>query len=243
MSYGEMASVYDLLMQDVPYDEWVSFTEDHASGIHMLDMGCGTGEITIRLAEKGYQMTGVDLSEDMLAIANHKTPSHTRIHWLHQDIRNLAGLKDYDTVISYFDVLNYITSLEDLKAVFRQTYNILKPGGTFIFDVHSLSHLQQSMAGKTFAEVYDETTYIWFCEHGEQADTFVHDLTFFIQKPEGSYKRFDEYHTQRGYRMDRLKKELHAAGFIIMAIYADLNREPVHNDADGDRLFFICKRK
>lgn len=243
MTYGEMAFVYDLLMQDVPYEEWVSFTEDHSSGKNILDMGCGTGEITIRLAEKGYQMTGVDFSEDMLSIANDKTPPHVSIHWLQQDIRNLAGLTDFDTVISYFDVLNYITSLDDLKGVFKQTFDVLKPGGTFIFDVHSLVHLQDNMAGETFAEVYDETTYIWFCEPGEQTETFVHDLTFFVQKPDGSYNRFDEYHTQRGYRIDLLKKELNSAGFVITAVYADLKREPVHNDEEGNRLFFICKRK
>ncbi len=243
MTYGEMAAVYDVLMKDVPYEDWVSFTLNYSSGHKILDMGCGTGEIAIRLAEKGYQITGVDFSEDMLAIAHDKARTSADIQWLKQDIRQLEGLENFDTVVSFFDVLNYITSLEELRAVFQQTHSVLKPGGTFLFDVHSLNHLKEHMSGQTFSEVYEDITYIWFCEPGEIPDTFIHDLTFFVQNSRGDYSRFDEYHTQRGYTIDVLKEELHRAGFEIKDIAADLERNPVLHDTDGDRIFFICTRK
>ncbi|MFQ3542705.1 class I SAM-dependent methyltransferase [Halobacillus rhizosphaerae] len=237
-----MAEVYDQLMADAPYSEWVSLTQKIINQYHpdiqsILDLGCGTGEITCRLSEAGFQLTGVDLSEEMLSLAAQKSPG-TKINWLHQDIRELKGLENFDCIVSFCDVLNYITTEEDLQRVFKNAYHSLTDSGLFIFDVHSLHHIQDHLLGETFAEVYDDISYIWLCDPGDMNDTVVHDLTFFLQS-EDVYERFDEQHVQRGYSVSEIERQITSAGFQLLNICSDFKLD---GSRDGDRLFFICQK-
>ncbi|MFC7320947.1 class I SAM-dependent DNA methyltransferase [Halobacillus campisalis] len=243
MSYQQIAEVYDRLMQDAPYENWEAWTKRVINSYHpdtnrILDLGCGTGEITLRLAGH-YQMTGVDLSEDMLAVATSKDNAKT-VQWLRQDITQLDGLYGFDCVFSFCDVLNYITDEKKLEDVFIRAYDALKADGLFLFDVHSVEHIVQHLYGQTFAEVYDEISYIWFCDPGESEYSLVHDLTFFVQNNEGHHVRFDETHFQRGYSTETLKQLLNKAGFDIESITSDFSNEL---NETGDRLFFVCRKK
>ncbi|MCA0982682.1 class I SAM-dependent methyltransferase [Halobacillus yeomjeoni] len=242
MSYRLMAQVYDQLMADAPYDLWVAFTRQMISRFNpdvksILDAGCGTGEITHRLDGKGFSMTGVDLSEEMLTIAQQKNPA-ADIQWIHQDITRLDGFAGLDCIISYCDVMNYVTDEESVKNAFSRAYNTLNDAGLFIFDVHSIEHIQHDLYGQTFAEVYDDVSYIWFCDPGESENSVTHDLTFFVQEGE-KYQRFDEQHFQRGYTIDALKKWLSEAGFNINLISSDFSLE---SSSTGDRIFFVCQK-
>ncbi|WP_237418575.1 class I SAM-dependent DNA methyltransferase [Halobacillus litoralis] len=242
MSYRDMARVYDRLMEDAPYSSWVSFTKDqmHHHGItgsRILDVGCGTGEITHRLDQEGYQMTGVDLSEEMLAVAQQKNP-RSSIQWLKQDMTELEFPVSFDTVISYCDVFNYLQEPEQVKASFNRVHAALEEGGLFLFDVHSIDHIQRDLSGSTFAEVYDDLSYVWFCDPGEKENSIVHDLTFFIQEGAG-YHRFDEVHDQQGFELRDLKAWLEEAGFSFQGVYADFSTEP---DAEGDRWLIACTK-
>ncbi|MFG6148452.1 class I SAM-dependent DNA methyltransferase [Halobacillus sp. B23F22_1] len=241
MSYHRMAEVYDRLMKDAPYTDWVSWTkevmaEHHPGAKTILELGCGTGEITNRLADS-YQMTGVDLSEDMLAIAANKDKRH-QIQWLLQDISQLMGLSGYDAVISFCDVVNYIVREEQLLSVFKNAYSALQTNGLFLFDVHSLRHISNDLVGQTFAEVYDDLSYIWFCDQGEEQNTVEHDLTFFVKSGE-LFDRFDETHKQKGYSIDFLKEELRQVGFNILDIHSDFS---YNSSIEGDRIFFVCQK-
>src|SRR5690625_303092 len=125
MAYRHMAYYYDQLMKDAPYDKWINFTtsvfENYQQPIKLVaDLGCGTGEITTRLAKQNYHMYGVDYSSDMLTFADQKARhKQVQVEWLKQDLRALTGLEGLDAVISYCDVINYITSEADLNNVFR----------------------------------------------------------------------------------------------------------------------------
>src|SRR5690625_1478732 len=106
MAYDHLAEIYDQLMGHVPYDKWVEFTEkiiqkENKTVKSIVDLGCGTGEITIRLAEKGFQLTGVDLSAHMLSHAQQKSTNIKPIRWINQDIRQLNGFKHVDLFTSY----------------------------------------------------------------------------------------------------------------------------------------------
>ena len=242
MSYGEMARVYDLLMDEAPYDHWVDFTKKMVRKFKpdaqtMLDVGCGTGEITHRLHREGFQMTGVDLSADMLTVAQQKDP-RSNIEWLQQDMTTLEGMNGYDCVISYCDVFNYLTEDLQVQSAFDHIYNSLDAGGLFLFDVHSIDHIQEDLSGATFAEVRDDVSYIWFCDPGEQSNSVVHDLTFFVQNGK-DYQRFDEVHEQRGYERKVLEDWLNQTGFELLGLYSDFNEEP---SADGERWLFICRK-
>ncbi|WP_079530338.1 class I SAM-dependent methyltransferase [Halobacillus hunanensis] len=240
MSYQQMAQVYDVLMKDAPYDQWVTWTKQivqhyHPGAQRILDLGCGTGEITSRLADHGWQLTGVDLSEDMLTMAASKDQT---IQWLRQDITDLKGLHGYDCIVSYCDVMNYITDESSLDAVFKHAYQALSEQGLFLFDVHSVDHIVNDLCGQTFAEVYDDLSYVWFCDPGEEEYSMIHDLTFFVRYHK-DYQRFDEQHLQQGYHLETLQKAIEKAGFTLQRVTADFSVNPAER---GDRLFFVCQK-
>ena len=248
MAYQQMAYLYDKLMEDAPYDRWLEFTLDlfQRSGKDIrtvADLGCGTGVITRKLAKEGYHMTGVDYSSDMLTHAEHSAnKQNTPIRWLIQDLRELQGLRNMDAAISYCDVINYITSEAELLDTFTNIANILKSEGLFLFDVHSLSHVQHNFINQTFAEVMEDTSYIWFCTEGEHPGEMYHDLTFFTL--DGSkYSRFDEFHHQRTYEINFYKECLMKAGFENIHVFADFSTEEESIHEDAQRIFFMASKR
>jgi len=248
MAYQAMAKLYDMFMDEAPYGRWAEFIQEifsHSSTEikDVVDLGCGTGEITTRLATRGYTMTGVDYSEDMLSLAQQKAAEdRNSIQWLHQDLRALDGLSELDAAVSCCDVINYITDEEDLKNVFKRIANCLKDGGLFVFDVHSMNHVKNHLVNQTFADVTDQASYIWFCIDGEENGEMYHELTFFISNG-GYYQRFDEYHHQRTYPVNFYKKILHAAGFENIKLYADFSLNEENLNQEAERIFFSAKKR
>ncbi|KAB8127281.1 class I SAM-dependent methyltransferase [Gracilibacillus oryzae] len=251
MAYSKLAYVYDVLMEDAPYDDWQAFVYEimrkhcpHA--VRLLDLGCGTGEMSIRLAKNGMDVTGVDFSEDMLSYAQSAMKeAGVQIDYIKQDIRKLDGLAGFDLIISLCDVINYVTDTVDLQKVFQNVSNALNPGGIFIFDVHSLNHFEKNMVNQTFAEIYDDISYVWFCEEGDRDGELFHDLTFFIQNEEGAlYERFDETHHQRTFSVAAYRQFLEQSGLNVLDIYADFSIIPSKDpEAEaGNRIFFVCQK-
>jgi len=251
MTYGNLAKLYDFLMKDAPYEEWVNFTESFKNShikneeIKILDVGCGTGQVTWRLAERGYQMTGVDLSEDMLTEADAlATEKNLSIQWLKQDMTELSGLTDFDLVISYCDVVNYLTDTDKLKQAFQRIFQSLSPGGVFLFDVHDLNYVQHYMADQLFSEVYDDLAYIWFCHAGEHLGEMFHELSFFVEE-NNVYHRFDETHHQKTYPIPVYLNLLSKVGFQSIDVFSDFKTEPIVNfksEELGNRIFFVCHK-
>ncbi len=251
MTYRQLAKLYDFLMEDAPYDQWVDFTEQFVNKklaknqTKILDLGCGTGQVTWRLAEKGYQLTGVDLSADMLTEASSLAlEKNLNIQWLQQDITELAGLVGYDIVTSYCDVINYITDQEKLASALQRIYHSLNEDGVFLFDVHSMNHVKNEMVDQLFSEVYDDLAYIWFCYPGDHEGEMTHELTFFL-KEAGHYQRFEEFHHQRTHPIATYLKMLNDAGFKDIQLFADFQTEPItdyNTEEPGDRIFFACKK-
>lgn len=242
-----MAYLYDELMQEAPYEEWLRFTEEifNQSGknIHsVLDLGCGTGKITAMLASNEYEMIGVDMSSDMLTYAQQNADEkQLSIQWINQDIRELNGFSHQDAAISYCDVINYVTSKNELLTVFKRVEKSLVRDGLFIFDVHSLDYVNQFLINQTFAEVYDESSYIWFCIDGEQEGEIYHDLTFFLQEGE-KYRRFQELHHQRTFSTSIYKSLLKEAGFKHVDFYTDFLIESKNKQLPSKRTFFVARK-
>ncbi|MGJ9457030.1 class I SAM-dependent DNA methyltransferase [Oceanobacillus sp. CF4.6] len=248
MAYQQMAYLYDQLMLNAPYGEWINFTEklikDSGKTVTKIaDLGCGTGEITSRLAESGYHMTGVDYSTEMLTYAEHKASMKNHsIQWVHQDLITLEGLSQYDAAISYCDVINYITAPENLNKTFQNIADSLRAGGLFIFDVHSLYQVEEQYINQTFADVTEDASYIWFCTEGEERGEMFHDLTFFSRVDE-KYMRFDEFHHQKTYPVDFYKKLLLNAGFENIKVYADFSLKENYIDENAERIFFLAEKR
>ncbi|MDY0408501.1 class I SAM-dependent DNA methyltransferase [Virgibacillus soli] len=246
-AYEDLAYVYDTYMLHAPYDKWFMFSKQcfglFSSGIdNIIDLGCGTGEIANRLAADNYAVTGVDYSEEMLAIAQQKAADKAvNIQWLHQDMRELVGLTNYDAVVSFCDVLNYVTSIEDVQQVFEQVNQSLKVDGLFIFDVHALDYVEHHLIDQTFADVDTNNAYIWFCTPGDNEGEMFHDLTFFMEQ-DGVYKRFDETHHQRTFSIQTYEKLLKQTNFELIHICADFSLDK-EVDNESERIFFIAKKR
>ncbi|WP_203361683.1 class I SAM-dependent methyltransferase [Bacillus sp. REN10] len=246
MTYQRFAYVYDFLMQDVPYEEWLRFFEQHTASVagkKVLDLACGTGELTWRLASAGWDVTGVDLSEDMLMMAREKAAEKGLSFSLYQqDMRELEGLGTYDVVTIFCDSLNYLHSEEDVKRTFRLVHAHLEEGGIFLFDVHSLYKIHHIFTDGTFTSTEDEVSYIWHCFEGDLPNSVDHELTFFaLDESSGQYERFDEGHTQRTFEPEQYTAWLEQAGFEVLHLTADFTADSPKQESE--RIFFVAQKK
>jgi len=248
MSYNRLAHSYDKLMNHVPFENWVTFTTSilHNKNLNIhniVDLGCGTGEITIKLAKQGFALTGVDISSDMLSIGSKKSiEQQVPITWIHQDIRQLSGFEQVDLFISFCDVINYITSKQDILSVFNSVYTSLKDDGYFIFDVHSIYYVTNQLINHTFADVNDDITYIWECVAGENFGEMYHYLTFFSKTNESLYERFTETHHQRTWEVEEYEQLLKKIGFSKVEFYGDFSLEKANLKNNYERIFIVAKK-
>lgn len=224
-SYEALALGYDLLMDDVDYDEWsrylLSFMGDRAT---CADVACGTGAITARLAGAGLKVTGVDLSESMLAIARENAPgTRQRVVYVRQDMRELELHKPVDVVNCANDGVNYLVDDGDALRFFQSAYRALKPGGLLLFDVSTPYKLEQVLGDNTFAEDRETLCYIW--QNDFEAGLCAMRLTLFYRQADGRYARYDEEHLQRAYSMEELLTLLGEAGFSDIRQYSFLTRD------------------
>lgn len=216
--YTGFAAVYDLFMDDIPYRKWAVQTREllHShrvfSGI-VAELGCGTGSLTGILSELGYDMIGIDISSDMLDIANQKSRAAGQdILYLCQDIREFELYGTCAAIISRCDSLNYITKYRDLVQVFRLVNNYLDPGAPFIFDMNSAYKYERILGNRTIAENRDEGSFIWENEYEAGSRINTYDLTFYVDRGGGNYLRFEERHVQRAYSLEEIRAAADAAG-------------------------------
>lgn len=247
MSYGRFAYIYDELMQDAPYDMWEKFVIQRLNhygckGTSLLDLGCGTGELSIRFAQKGFDVTGVDLSADMLAVARAKAEEQSlSIPFYEQDMAKLEGLGLFDVIGIFCDSLNYLQSEEMVIHTFAKAFQHLEEGGILFFDVHSIFKLNEVFIGRTFTYNDDDLVYIWDSFPGEVPNSVEHELSFFVlDKPSGKYDRFDELHEQRTFPIEQYTIWLKEAGFEIVEITADFTERPP--GPQSERIFFMAKK-
>ncbi|ACJ33196.1 class I SAM-dependent DNA methyltransferase [Anoxybacillus flavithermus] len=246
MTYERFASWYDQLMSDAPYDAWCTLVERTVASYHngkrLLDLGCGTGELAIRLAEKGFDVTGVDLSEQMLTIAQMKAEERgVNLSFFQQDMREFGPFEPFDTIVIFCDSLNYLLQEEDVIATFMRVHEQLRPGGLFLFDVHSLFKMEHVfLHHRTFASNDDQVSYIWNCYEGPWPHSVEHELTFFVRLQEGMYERVDEMHVQRTYDVDQYVMWLKQAGFHVLHVWADFTEQ--QPTKESERIFFIAQK-
>lgn len=247
MTYGRFAYVYDELMKDVPYEKWLmiltaKLEQYGIDGRKVLDLACGTGEITVELAQHGFNVSGVDLSDEMLMVANEKAGKQgLTIPFFQQNMAELEGLGLYDCVTIFCDSLNYLREETDVQKTFSRVHEHLKDGGLFLFDVHSIYKMEEIFHNNTFAVNDEEVSYIWDCFPGEEPYSVEHDLSFFVRDNQsGLYDRFDELHYQRTYPVQKYKEWLQQAGFEVLELLADLEETPPTKETE--RILFVARK-
>ncbi|AGK54995.1 class I SAM-dependent DNA methyltransferase [Bacillus sp. 1NLA3E] len=248
MTYNRFAYLYDELMKDTPYDAWVEKVVSQAKKYQVqahsiLDVACGTGELSVWLAEAGFAVTGVDLSDDMLAVAHAKAADRgLSIHFFQQNMTEMEGFGQFDVITIFCDSLNYLQTEEEVIKTFQRVFEHLQPEGLFMFDVHSLFKMNEIFKGGNFSLNDEKISYIWQCFEGEWPNSVEHDLSFFVlDDTTGQYDRFDELHLQRTYSIDQYEQWLNEAGFQLLDVSADFSDNEPHKHSE--RIFFTAKKQ
>jgi SAM-dependent methyltransferase len=243
MKHDHFASLYDLLMEDAPYESWLGYAKKYLPNQgRVLDLACGTGTFSLMLAQKGYDVVGVDLSEDMLTVAEEKArKAGAGIEFVSQDMCELQGFQKLDGVTLFCDGLNYLRQEQEVKQTFSLLAQALKTGGVLLFDVHSPFKMEHIFDHQLYGENSDVLSYMWFCEPSEEPLSVQHTLTFFLKKETGYYERMDEEQYQRTFNPNDYKQWLIEAGFDQIEISADFGTKEI--EEEDDRIFFKAIKK
>lgn len=246
-AYTDFAGVYDMFMDNIPYEEWceyiVTLLKKHGieDGL-VLDLGCGTGTLTELLADRGYDMIGVDNSEEMLSVAMEKrAESGKDILYLLQDMREFELYGTVRAVVSVCDSVNYILNQNELTEVFKLVNNYLDPGGIFIFDCNTEFKYTELLGEQTIAEDREEGSFIWDNYYDEEERINEYRLSLFIRETNGLYRKHTEYHYQRCYSMDEIKNIIEASGMKLLAVCDAVTKKPPA--AESERIYFIVQEQ
>ena len=248
-AYEAFAQVYDLFMDDVPYDLWceqicaILETYGIRDGL-AAELGCGTGQMTRRLAAKGFDMIGIDLSARMLqeaAAAEHAADpdGEPRILYLQQDMREFELYGTVRAVVSVCDSMNYILEEKELLRVFSLVNNYLDPGGIFVFDLNTPYKYREVIGEQTIAESREEAAFSWENYFDEASGINEYDMTFFLREENGLFSRMTETHVQRAYEIRTVERLLSESGLRLLRVYGEDACSPP--DEMSERVWFAAR--
>ena len=249
MIYDLISSVYDKINKDIDYSQWADFIEKIIGEQYfggkpelILDLGCGTGKMTIELAKRGYDMTGVDYSPLMLDKARRAAErqlSENNILWLCQDMTSFELYGTVDVTVSCLDCINHLMSSGEVRECFELVHNYLSPNGLFIFDINGR---------KKFETVYGNNSYImedrksfctWQNYYNPKSKICDFYITLFRENENGMYDRYDEQQSEMMYTVKSIKNLLLKCGFEFIGAYSDFNFS-VGTDED-ERIYFAAR--
>ena len=241
--YQAFAELYDELMDDVDYESWADFYTRLLSiyGIRngkICECACGTGGLTIPLYRRGFQMTGVDISREMLWEAAQKSRKlGIAMPFVQQDMKALNLHRPMDAVLATCDGVNYLLTEENLLSFFRAAHRAIKPGGALIFDVSTPYKLKNVLCSGLMAEDRENITYMWQNSWNERQKTVSLDLVFFVREKDNQYRRIEEHQKQRAWDEKTLKENLWHAGFRAVSIYGDFT---LNSSTDGNQRWHVA---
>lgn len=245
--YSDLAPFYDSLNGEVDFEKWADYFEHQfktygkISIREVLDLGCGTGRMTFTLHKRGYDMVGLDLCEEMLAIAYENATNvkdGNKILWLCQDMTDFELYGTVDAVVSCLDCLNHLPDIASLRKCLLLVHNYLVPNGLFLFDMNT---------PYKFREVYGNNAYIledegvvcaWQNETEGNKTTFY--INLFCEDIDGKYIRFDSEQTETCYTYDQLTALFRETGFALECVHADIHETPVTETAERWHFTLRC---
>lgn len=246
-TYTTFAEVYDEMMEDIPYEEWCRYLvgllqEFGVKDGLVLELGCGTGIMTELLAENGYDMIGVDSSEEMLAEALEKREkSGHDILYLQQDMREFELFGTVRAVVSVCDSINYILEEKELVQVFSLVNNYLDPEGVFIFDMKT-EHFYRDLAGDAvYGQNGEDVSLIWENCYYPEDRINEYSLAMFLREEDGRYRKEEEVHYQRAYTVEEVRRAMEAAGLQWVAAWDAFTKNPPTEESS--RIYIIGKEQ
>lgn len=240
--YGDLASVYDLLTFNVPYDKiaeyYAGILSKITKGKRLLDMGCGTGSLTVRLAAMGFDVIGQDASQEMLSIAASKS---TDIKWICQNMSKTELGEEVDAIISTLDSVNHLNGTEEIGACFRSAAANLKRGGAFVFDVNTIFKHREILSDNTFVYDVDGVYCVWQNEFDPVDNGVNIDLDLFFEDRNGRYERGGESFREIALSVEETCGLLDGAGFEIVNIWEYLAFDEANEHSE--KLLFSTKKR
>ena len=244
--YGDFAYIYDRLMKkDINYSRWTDYIENlfhyyDKSPALVGDIACGTGNITLSLSQRGYEMIGVDASGEMLSVAREKaSDAGEDILFLQQ---NMASIDLYGTCGAFLcmiDGINYMVSPKKLLHFFQRLRTcFLDADGIFIFDISTRYKLQTILGSHTFIYNQEDIFYTWENQYHPNHHLCSMYLTFFSRQKNGLYRRFEEVHLQKAYTQKELTWALKQAGFSHVNCYHEQSFDAPR--PDSERIVFAA---
>lgn len=244
--YESLALSYDRLTGDIPYEAMLGFIESllHHAGRRaetVLDLACGTGSMSVLLAQHGYRVIGADLSEQMLTAAYEKALEleENRPFFICQPMQALALPAPVDLVVCCLDSLNYLTDPADCRATFRRVYDSLRQGGAFVFDINTPYKLK-GLDGQIFLDEDEQTYCVWRAEFSEEENSIFYGMDLF-QRAGRQWRRSFEEHQEYAYAPQDLQRWLEEAGFHGVQQFGDCRMEPPQ--AREQRIYFIALKQ
>lgn len=232
MIYNLLAQYYDGLVKDDQASKaWVDFIMLNISGKRLLELACGSGEITLALANQGYEIDASDLSQAMIDEAMKKTDAN-KVNFFIMDMCNIEVHKSYDGVLCLCDSINYLLQEEDINNMFQSIYDCLNVNGTFIFDMHSVNRLEEFEEEFYEEGIVDNNEYTWSIL--AQEDYLYHNFLFYDENAKVSL----EQHIQRVYSHEMIESLLEP--YFNFEVYTDFNQKGIQ---EGEKYFYICRKK
>ena len=253
MMYDLIAPIYDKINGELDYVAWADFIEENIRRYNpdmktelVLDLGCGTGRMTLELGRRGYDMTGVDLSPEMLDLARDAAEEaglSDKMLWLLQDITDFELYGTVELAVSCLDTLNHLTDAADLRRCLSLVHNYLVPDGLFVFDINGKGKFENIYADNSYVMEEDGSVCVWQNSYNPKTRLCDFFITLFEEDEDGRYNRYDELQTERMYTIRTMKKMLTECGFEFIGAYSDFDFGEATDASERIYITARCKKK